>query len=143
MSANHINMSPLGKEVSIQRMYDTCLMSHLALEGDFTTSELRDIHFCHMFKGIYFMRDICNYQGNNLQQSVTDTFTTFNLIHDFNWPRKHHKKISAWGMWKKSMRTLCDESKYELHKPLGKCRLEDNKYITCWQCFLPCDLHTI
>ena len=44
MSANHINISHLLKEVSTQRTHDTCIISHLALKGDFTTSGLQDIN---------------------------------------------------------------------------------------------------
>ena len=49
-----------------------------------------------------------------------DTVTTFSLIHDFNWPRKHHTTIAACRTWNKAMTTLCDELKDKLRTPLGK-----------------------
>ena len=44
MPANHIDISHLGKEVLTERTHDACLISHLALEGDFVTSELRSVN---------------------------------------------------------------------------------------------------
>ena len=41
MSTNQTNISNLGLEVSTQLTNDTCRMTHLELEVDFTTSELR------------------------------------------------------------------------------------------------------
>ena len=41
------------------------------------------------------------------------------------------------------MRTLCDEIKKKLRKPLGQWSLDDNKYITSWQWFLSSDLHIL
>ena len=41
MSANHITIFHIGKEESTQRTHNTCIVSHLALEADFTTSKLR------------------------------------------------------------------------------------------------------
>ena len=65
-------------------MQDACLVSHLVLEGDFTTSELRAINWCRMSKSILFIRDIIYRQGNHIQQSATDKSMNFNLIRDFN-----------------------------------------------------------
>ena len=93
MSKNHVNISNLGTEVSTQLTHDYCLMSHLALEGEFTVSELRAINRCRMSKGIFFISNIRNHQGTQLQKSATDNVTSLNLIQDFNWPRKHHTNI--------------------------------------------------
>ena len=95
MSANHINISRLGKEVSTQRTHNACIMSHLSLEGDIKTSELRAINQGRMSKDIFFISNICNHQVNHLQQSEMDTVTAFNIIHDFIWNRKHHTTIAA------------------------------------------------
>ena len=82
-----------------------------------------------MSEGIFFIRYICNHQGTNFQQSTTDTDTTFNQIHDFNWHRKHRTTIAAWRMWKKAIITLCDESKVKLRSLLVQWTLDNNKYI--------------
>ena len=124
-------------------MHNACLISHLALKGDFSTSELLAINRCHISKGVLFISNICNHQGNHLQKLATDTFTTFDLIHDLSWPRKHHILIAAWGACKKARITLCDESKDKLRTPLVQWRLENNKYITSWQWFLSRDLRTL
>ena len=71
------------------------------------------------------------------------TDTKFNVIHDFNFTRKHHTTISACRIGKKANRTLCDESKVKLHVPLGQCTLDNNIYIKTWQWLLSRDLHTI
>ena len=76
MSSNQINISHLGPEVSIQRTHNACLIKQLAPEGDFTTSELQAINWCHMSKGILFISYISNHQGNHIQQSVTDKAVT-------------------------------------------------------------------
>ena len=94
-------------------------------------------------QGYFFISDICNHQGTHIQQSATDTVTTLNLIHDFNWPRKHHTTIAAWKTCKKALRKLCDESKYRLRTLLGKWRLDDNKYMSSWQWFLSRYPHTL
>ena len=86
---------------------------------------------------------IYTHQGTHLQKSAMDTVTIFNLLHEFNWPRKHQTTIAAWRLWEKSMITLYDESKYKLHTPLGLWRFENNKYMTYWQCFLYRDIHTL
>ena len=86
-----------------------------------------------MSNGIFFIGNVCNHQGTHLQQSATDTDTTFNIIHDFNCPRKHHRAIAAWRMWKKAIITLCDESKVKVRSPLGKWTLDKNKYMKNWQ----------
>ena len=57
-------------------------------------------------------------------QSETDMDKTFNLIHDLNFPRKHHPKIAAQRMWKRAIRKICDENKVNLLAPLGKWTLE-------------------
>ena len=44
VSVNHINTSHIDKELSTQCTHDACLMSHLSLKGDFTTSELPAIN---------------------------------------------------------------------------------------------------
>ena len=41
------------------------------------------------------------------------------------------------------MRTLCDESKYNLRTPLGQWILDDNKYITSWKWFPSRDIQTL
>ena len=69
--------------------------------------------------------------------------TTFNLMHDFNWPRKHRTTISVWRMWKKLIRTLCDESKVKLRALLGQWTLDNNKYIKTSNIFRSRDLHTL
>ena len=137
MSANHIHISHLGIYVSTQHMYYACLMTHLALNGNFTTSELRAINCYCMYKGIFFISDICNHQENHLHKSSVDTDNTLNTIHYFNWPRRHHKTISEKRTWKKSIRTLFDESKVKICAPLGQWKLENNKYITSWQFSYP------
>ena len=70
-----------------------------------------------MSKNIFFISDVCNDQGNHLQKSATDTVTTFNLIHDFNWPRKHNTTIVAWSEYNNALITLCDKSKDKLCTP--------------------------
>ena len=75
---------------------------------------------------------------------MTDTVTNFNLIHDLNWPRKHHTTIAEWRTQKKAMGTLCDESKEKLHTMLEKWSLDDKKYITSWQMVpIPQDTDTL
>ena len=96
-----------------------------------------------MSKGVFFISDICNHQGTHLQQSSTDNVTNFNMIHELNWPRKHHTTTEEYRTWKKSMRALCDESKNKLRIPLGQWILDDNKYITSWQWFLSHNQHTL
>ena len=80
MSTHWINIFHLGSEVSTQHMHDACLTTHLAIEGDFTTSELRSINWCCMSKGILFISNISNHQGTHLQQSATYSVKNFNLI---------------------------------------------------------------
>ena len=53
MWANHIPISRLVADVSTQFTYDSSITIHLALNGEFTTSELCSINLCHMSKGIY------------------------------------------------------------------------------------------
>ena len=48
-----------------------------------------------------------------------------------------------WRLYKKEVRTLCDESKINLHSLLEQWTLDDNKYITSWQWFISCDLRTL
>ena len=84
-----------------------------------------------MSKGILFISNICNHQGTHTQKQVTDTVTTFNLIHDLNWPRKHHTTIPVWRTWEKEMIKLCDESKDKMCTPSGQWIIDDKKYITC------------
>ena len=124
MFTNQINISHLEPEVETQHTHYACLMTHLSSEGDFTTSELRAINRCRMSKGILFISDISNHQGTHLQQSETDKSTNFNLIHNFNSPRKIHTTPAEWRTRKKAMNTLCVERK------------DNNKYITYWKWFL-------
>ena len=60
---------------------------------------------------------------------ASDTETTFDMIHYFNWPRKRHTTIAACRTCNKAIRTLCNESKVKLRVPLGQWTLDDNKYI--------------
>ena len=129
MSANNIHIYHLGTDALTKRTHGACLMSQLALKGDFTTLELWSISCCHMSKGIFFLINICDHQGTHDQQSETDTDTAFNMIHDFNWTRKHQTTVASWRMWKKAIIKLCDENKIHLRAPLGKCTLGDNQYI--------------
>ena len=101
MSDNHINISHLVEELSTHSTYEACFMSQLALKGNFTTSELGAINWCCMSKGILFISNICNHKGTPPKKLAADTVTTLNLIHEFNWPRKHLTKIAAWSMRKK------------------------------------------
>ena len=55
MSANHIHVSHLGTDVWKPHTYDACITTHLTLNGDFTTSELRTINQFCMSKGIFFI----------------------------------------------------------------------------------------
>ena len=137
------DISHLGTDVSTQCMHGACLVSHLALNGNFTVSELRVINHFRMYKGILFISDRCNHQCSHLHKSVEDADTTFNVIHDLDWPSRDHSTISEWGTWKKSIITLCDEIKFKLHAPLLEWTLDYNKYITYWQWFLSRDLHTL
>ena len=133
----------LRTDVSTHHTYYNCLMKHFSINGNFATSYLCAINWWRMSKGILFISDICNPQGTHIQKSVAGTDTTFNLIHYFNWHRRHHTTISAWRTCKKSIRALYDESKVKLRAPLGQWTLEDNKCITSWQWFLSHDIHTI
>ena len=118
-------------------------MSHLALKGNFNTSKLWAINWCRMSKGIFFISDIYNRHGTHLQKSATDTDTTFNIIHDFNSPRKHHTIIASRRTCKKEIITLCKESKDKLRTSLGQWRLDNNKYIPSWKWLLSRDIHTL
>ena len=82
-----------------------------------------------MPKGILFISDMCNHQCTHLQKLATDTDTTFNMIHYFNWTMKHHTTITVWRIWNKVIITLCDESKVKLRVQLGQWTIDDNKYI--------------
>ena len=126
MSANYIHISHLGIYISTQHTYHVCLMTHLALNGNFTTSVIHAITCCHVSEGIFFISDICNHQGTHIQKSAAYTDTTFNLIHYFNCTKIHHTKISAWRTWKKSIRTSCDGIKVKLCAPLGQWILYDH-----------------
>ena len=143
MSTNYIHISHLGTYLSTQLTHDACPMSHLPLYGDFTTSELRAIKFWRVSKGIFFISDIYNHQSTHLQYSSTDNDLTFNIIHNFNWPRKNHTTIAAWRMWKKSIITIFDESKANLRASMGNFTIDNNKYIKTWQWLLFRDIHTL
>ena len=90
ISMNHIHIYHLVTDVPTQHAYDTCLMLHLSLNGNFTTSELRAINRCSMSKGVFFISIICNHQGTCILKLAVDNYTTFSLLHDFNWPSKHY-----------------------------------------------------
>ena len=129
MSTNQTDISHLVLEVSTKHTHGACLMTRLSSEVDFSTSEIRAINWCYISKGIFFISDISNNQGTHIQKSVTDNVTKFNLIHKFNWPRKIHTTTAEWKTRRKVIRTLYDESKKNLHTPLGKWSLDNNKYI--------------
>ena len=97
MSTNQINIFQLGPEVSTQRMHNARPMTHLVIEGNFITSELQAINWCHMYKGILFLRNITNHQGTHLQQSATDNVTNFNLIHEVICSMNQQKKQHSGG----------------------------------------------
>ena len=143
MSANQINISHLAQELLTHLTHDAYLITQLASEGDSTTSELQAINRCCMSKGILFISNISNHQGTHLKQSATDKSNNFNLIYDFNWPRKNHATTAELKTWMKTTKTLCNESKKKLRKPLLQWSLDDNKYITSWRWFLSRDLHTL
>ena len=82
MFANKINIYHLGPEVTTHSTHDACLMTHLESEGDLTASELPAINKCRMSRGILFISNISNHQGNNIQQLETYRSPIFNLIHD-------------------------------------------------------------
>ena len=75
-----------------------------------------------MSKGIFFISNISNHQGTHFQQSATDIVNNFNMIHEFKWPMKQHTTTAEWRACIKSIRSLCDESKENLHTPLGPFR---------------------
>ena len=118
-------------------------MKHLATNLNFDTSELRAINQCCISKGIFFLSNICNHQGTHLLKSAVDNYTPFSLPHDFNWPSKQHTLIASWRTWSKSIITLCNESKFNLHTQLGQWVLENDNYISSWKWFLFCDLRTL
>ena len=93
--------------------------------------------------GYFFISNICNHQGTHIKKAATDTVTNFNLIYDFNWPRKHHTATAEWSTLKKLMITICDESEDKLFTPLGQWIIDDNKYIKSWKCFISQDLHIL
>ena len=95
MYANHVLISHLGTDVSSHLTYDACITTHLAINGEFTTSYVCAISQCRMSKVIFLIRDICNHQGTHLLKSAVDNDTPFSLIHDINWTRKHHTSIAA------------------------------------------------
>ena len=143
MSHNHIHISHLVTDLSAQRTYYACIMKDLALNGDLTTSDICSINRCRMSKGFFFISTICNHQGTHLQKSSADYDKIFNIIHDFNCTRRHHTTISAWRMWRKSLRNPCDESKFNLSSSLGQWRLDTKEDIISWQWLLSRDLHTV
>ena len=129
---------------SINTVHAWCLpYVTLSVNDDLITSELRSINCCHMSMGIFFLSGIYNHQCTHLHKSAADTDTNFNPIHDFNWPRRHHTQISEFSTWRKAIRTLFDESEVKLRVPLWKSTLDDDKYITSWQCFTSRDIHTL
>ena len=129
MSAKHIHIYHVGTDVSTQRTHNYCL----AVNVDFTTSELRDIYCCRMSEGIFCIRNICHHQGTHLNKSAADTDTDFNMIHDFNYTRRYLTTIAACRAWKKSIRMLHDERKVNLRATLVQWTIDNNKYITSWQ----------
>ena len=143
MSDNHINIYHIVTDVSTHCTYDACPMTHPSINGNFNTAGIHDINLCRMSKGIFFISNICNHQDTHILKSAVNNDTPFSLVHDFNWPRKYHKSISAWRMWRKVLRTLCDESKSNLRAPLDQWTLDENKYIASWKWFLSRDLHTL
>ena len=96
-----------------------------------------------MSKSIFFKSNISNHQGTTFQQPATYNVTNFNLIHEFNWPRKHHTITSECRTQRKEIRNFWDESKNMLLPPLGQWRLDYKKYTTSWKWFLSRDLHTL
>ena len=116
MSAKRIHIYHLGTDVLTQRTHNYCL----AVNVDFTTSELRAIYCCRMSKGIFGISNICNHQGTHLHKSAADTDTDFNMIHDYNWTRRDPTTIAACRTWQKSIRLLHDERKVNLRAPLGQ-----------------------
>ena len=120
MSDYHINIYYLVTDVSAQLTYDVCLMIHLALNGEFTTSELPAINRCCLSKVILFLSKICNHQGNHRLKSAVDNDTSFSLLYDSNWPRKHHRSLESWRTWRKALQNLCNDSKVKLCAPSGK-----------------------
>ena len=85
VSSHHIRIYHLEIDVSTKSMQDSYLISHLALNFDFTTSELQAIKFRRMSKGIFPISYICKHQGTHLHKSAANTDITFNLIHNSNW----------------------------------------------------------
>ena len=68
MSTNNIHIYHPDKYVLTQRTYDACLMTHLTLNGDSSTSEIHAINWCYMSKGVFFIRDIINHQVTHLNK---------------------------------------------------------------------------
>ena len=64
-----------------------------------------------MYKDILFIRDISNHQCTHIKQPEIYTVTIFNLVHELNWPGKHHTTTAECRMWGKAIRNLCDEIK--------------------------------
>ena len=85
----------LPSNICIDTFHKRCLYHDAPRYKIFlTTSDLCDINICLRSKVIFFINNICNHQCTHIQKSVEDTDTTFNMIHDFNWPRRHHTKIA-------------------------------------------------
>ena len=118
--------------------------AHIWRLSNVTPFVRRRVHqnWFRMSKVIFFISNISNHQGTHLQKPATYKSTHFNMIHNFNWPRKNHATTAEWSMQRKAMRTLWNESKNKLWKLLRQWRIDDKKYIISWQRFLSRDLHT-
>ena len=71
-----------------------------------------------MYKGIFFMSAIYHRQGAHIRKSLVNNDTSFNMIQNVYWPRRHHTTIEAWKTWRKSLINLCIESKFKLRDGL-------------------------
>lgn len=129
---------PLTK-IHTQRINDSSLMDTLEVISHLSSSELKDINVCRIYKKVFFLSDLFTGDGTKLSA--------------FAWSDKQHSKTSTlpfnqqdypnrrqWTTWKKAMQILRQSIMSQQTKSLGQWTVDRSSYLGYWDYFF--DTHT-
>jgi hypothetical protein len=75
-------------------------MERITAPGIFTTQELQDINRCRLYLQVFFLSDITNHSGHNIEDWVKQGHTQ-NSNSKLEWPVQ--KRPTSWNTWKQAV----------------------------------------
>ena len=117
-----------------KRQHDAAIMDILDGAPQFTSSNLKDINTCRIYKKVTFLSDIATGDGMRITKSAwTESQNTRQTEYLYNY--QHRPNRRQWSAWRTAMTYLNQDNTNRLRHPLGTWHIDKAQYMDYWDSF--------